>query len=132
MSLHLSISSMHYTSDLRETLLNDQSFRTPGKPEANAPKTTRTHNHNDRGSDKPLLTPPPHLILEQPACSNGSQQDKPLEETGEDEEGDNPEETFPELMRSGLKRGIQCACFNCRQQGHFAHNCPTKQKCTNM
>ena len=23
-------------------------------------------------------------------------------------------------------------CFNCREQGHFAHDCPTKQKCTNM
>ena len=22
-------------------------------------------------------------------------------------------------------------CFNCREQGHFAHNCPTKQKRTN-
>ena len=29
-------------------------------------------------------------------------------------------------------RGIQGACFNCGEQGHFACNCPTKQKCTNM
>ena len=31
-----------------------------------------------------------------------------------------------------VQRGIQGACFNCRKQGHFAHNCPIKQKCTNM
>ena len=31
-----------------------------------------------------------------------------------------------------LQRGIQGACFNCGEQGHFAHNCPTKQKHTNM
>ena len=30
------------------------------------------------------------------------------------------------------QRGIQGACFNCGEQGHFTHNCPTKQKCTNM
>ena len=29
------------------------------------------------------------------------------------------------------QQGIQGACFNCGQQGQFAHNCPTKQKCTN-
>ena len=29
------------------------------------------------------------------------------------------------------QRGIQGACFNCGEQGHFACNCPTKQKCTN-
>ena len=28
--------------------------------------------------------------------------------------------------------GIQGACFNCREQGHFTHNCPTKQKHANM
>ena len=31
-----------------------------------------------------------------------------------------------------VQRGIQGACFNCGEQGHFAHNCPTKQKCTNI
>ena len=30
-----------------------------------------------------------------------------------------------------IQRGIQGACFNCREQGHFTRNCPTKQKCTN-
>ena len=30
------------------------------------------------------------------------------------------------------QRGIQGVCFNCREQGHFARNCPTKQKRTNM
>ena len=30
-----------------------------------------------------------------------------------------------------IQRGIQGACFNCREQGHFARNCPTKQKHTN-
>ena len=29
------------------------------------------------------------------------------------------------------QRGIQGACFNCREQGHFTRNCPTKQKCAN-
>ena len=29
------------------------------------------------------------------------------------------------------QQGIQGACFNCREQGHFTRNCPTKQKCTN-
>ena len=29
------------------------------------------------------------------------------------------------------QRGIQGACFNCGEQGHFACNCPTKQKCAN-
>ena len=28
-------------------------------------------------------------------------------------------------------RGIQGACFNCGEQGHFACNCPTKQKHAN-
>ena len=26
---------------------------------------------------------------------------------------------------------MQGVCFNCGEQGHFTHNCPTKQKCTN-
>ena len=30
-----------------------------------------------------------------------------------------------------VQRGIQGVCFNCGEQGHFAHNCPTKQKHTN-
>ena len=30
-----------------------------------------------------------------------------------------------------VQRGIQGACFNCGEQGHFAHNCPIKQKHTN-
>ena len=30
-----------------------------------------------------------------------------------------------------IQRGIQGACFNCREQGHFTCNCPTKQKHTN-
>ena len=30
-----------------------------------------------------------------------------------------------------IQRGIQGACFNCGEQGHFTHNFPTKQKCTN-
>ena len=29
------------------------------------------------------------------------------------------------------QRGIQGVCFNCGEQGHFAHNCPMKQKHTN-
>ena len=29
------------------------------------------------------------------------------------------------------QRGIQGACFNCGEQGHFACNCPTKQKHAN-
>ena len=29
------------------------------------------------------------------------------------------------------QRGIQGACFNCGEQGHFTHNCPMKQKHTN-
>ena len=29
------------------------------------------------------------------------------------------------------QQGIQGACFNCREQGHFSHNCPTKQKRAN-
>ena len=29
------------------------------------------------------------------------------------------------------QRGIQGACFNCGEQGHFARNCSIKQKCTN-
>ena len=31
-----------------------------------------------------------------------------------------------------IQRGIQGACFNCRELGHFTHNCPTKQKRSNM
>ena len=95
---------MHYTSDLREMLLNDQTFRTPGKPEANASKTTRTHNHSNRGSDKPLSTLPPPL---NPGTTSLFQWistgQEPLEGTGEDKEGDNPEETLPELMMSEPK-----------------------------
>ena len=30
------------------------------------------------------------------------------------------------------QRGIQDMCFTCGQQGHFAHDCPSKQKHTNM
>ena len=30
-----------------------------------------------------------------------------------------------------VQRGIQGVCFNCREQGHFACNCPIKQKHTN-
>ena len=30
------------------------------------------------------------------------------------------------------QRGTQGVCFNCREQGHFAPNCPSKQKHTNM
>ena len=30
-----------------------------------------------------------------------------------------------------IQRGIQGVCFNCGEQGHFACNCPTKQKHTN-
>ena len=30
-----------------------------------------------------------------------------------------------------VQRGIQGACFNCREQGHFTCNCPMKQKRTN-
>ena len=30
------------------------------------------------------------------------------------------------------QRGVQGACFTCGDQGHFAFNCPTKQKHTNM
>ena len=29
------------------------------------------------------------------------------------------------------QRGVQGACFNCGEQGHFTHNCPTKQKHAN-
>ena len=31
-----------------------------------------------------------------------------------------------------VQRGIQGACFNCGEQGYFTHNCPIKQKHTNM
>ena len=29
------------------------------------------------------------------------------------------------------QRGMQGMCFNCGEQGHFACNCPMKQKCAN-
>ena len=90
---------MHYTSNLREAILNDQTFKTPGKHKDNTSKATRTCNHNNKGLDKPLSTLP--LPLD-PGTASPFQWisigQEPLEGTGEDKEGDNPEETLPELM----------------------------------
>ena len=38
---------------------------------------------------------------------------------------------FPRTEDIRTQRGIQGACFNCGEQGHFTCNFPTKQKCTN-
>ena len=103
-SLHPNASSMHYTSNLRETSLNDWTFRIPGKCEDNTSKTTRTCNHSDRGSAKPHLIPPPPQDL---GTINQSQWTLTgqglLWETGEVKEEANPEETLLEWMILDLK-----------------------------
>ena len=90
---------MHCTNDLRETLLSDQTFRTPGKHEDNVSKITQTHSHNNKGSDRPPSTP---LQPQDPGTTNPFQWtstgQKPLEGIGEGKEGGNQEETLPELM----------------------------------
>ena len=104
MSPHPSVSSTHYTSDLREAIPSDQTFKIPGKHKDNASKATKTCNHNNKGSDKPLSTLP--LPLD-PGTTSSFQWiligQEPLEGMGEDEEGDNPEETSPELTMSEPK-----------------------------
>ena len=99
---------MHYTNDLREGIPNDQTFKIPGKHEDSTSKATKTCNHNNKDLDKPLLTLP--LPLD-PGTTNPFQWiligQEPLEGTGEDKEGDNPEETLPEPMMSGPKEGYR-------------------------
>ena len=95
---------MHYTNDLREAIPSDQAFKIPGKHKDNAFKATKTHNHNNKGLDKPLSTLPLPL---NPGTISLFQWtligQEPLEGTGEDKEGDNPEGTLPELTMSEPK-----------------------------
>ena len=95
---------MHYASNLKEATNNDQALKTLGKHKDNAFKATKTHNHNNKDLDRPLLTPPlplnPGTISLFQWTSIGWE---PLEGTGEEEEGGNPEEALPELMMSEPK-----------------------------
>ena len=104
MSWHPSASSTHYTNDPREVIPSDQVFKIPGKHKDNASKATKTHNHNNKGSDKPCSTLPLPL---NPGTISLFQWtligQEPLEGTGGDEEGDNPEEMLLEPMMSEPK-----------------------------
>ena len=95
---------MHYTNDPREATPNDQAFKIPGKHKDNVFKATKIHNHNNKGSGKFCSTLPLPLSLGTISpfqwTSIGQE---PLEGTGGDEEGDNPEEMSPELMMSEPK-----------------------------
>ena len=98
-SLHPNTSLMCCTNGLKEMLPNDQTSRIFGRHKDNASKTPQTHNHSDRGSDKPPSTPP---LPQNPGTINPSQWtsigQEHLEETGEDEKEDTQEETSPEQM----------------------------------
>ena len=104
MSLHPSVSSTHYTNDLREAIPSDQAFKIPGKHKDNTFKAIKTHDHNNKGSDKPLSTLPLPL---NPGTISGFQWtligQEPPEGTGKDEEGDNPGGMLPELTMSEPK-----------------------------
>ena len=123
---------MHYTNDPREAIPSDQVFKIPGKYKDNAFKATKTHNHNNKGSDKPQSTLPlplePGTISLFQWTSIGQEH---LEGTGEGQGRGQSRGNVARTDDVRAQRGIQGACFKCGQQGHFACDCPTKQKHAN-
>ena len=92
---------MHYTNDPREATPNDQAFKTPAKHKGNVFKATKIHDHNNKGSGKSCSTIP--LPLSLGTISPFQWTSIGQKGTGGDEEGDNPEETLPELTMSEPK-----------------------------
>ena len=123
---------MLYTSDHKGAPPKDLTSGTHGKHGDNTSKATKTHNSKDKDSDRLLSTQPPPQNH-----GTTSQSQWTLIELGSQRgnwRGWGRGQSRGNVTRTDdvrTQRGIQGACFNCGEQGHFTCNCPTKQKCAN-
>ena len=130
--LPLNASSTPCTNNCLGMPLLDPTSKQTGKCEGNVFKAIRTNNLKDK-----VLARPPFNSTTMPKAWNNQPVPMDLDWTraprgnwrgqGRGSQRGN----VAQVEDARIQRGIQGACFNCREQGHFTHNCPTKQKCTN-